>query len=208
MKTINSLILIIAIIIPISFGILYTFPNQILHATLEIHGMKYSYIVGEKYSFYYTLEGFGRICHSVMVSYPNYDGQIIGWGRDSDCNTEIQNKEFFYDSREHGFHHNSLVPQIPGIYKVSVHIENIQPVIFEFRVFPDAIFDDKIFVNKCESNGGVWNYTYHDCQGLSFAECKDLGGIFFSEDVTLPCTTEVCLDMKLYRMSCVFEYEN
>ncbi len=137
MKTINLLILIVLIVIPVSFGILYTFPNQIPHSTLEIHGMKDSYTVGEKYSFYYTLEGFGRSCHSVTVNYPNNEGKIIGWGVDRDCNTEIQNKEFFYDSREHEFHHDSLVPQIPGIYKVSVHIENIQPVIFEFRILDD-----------------------------------------------------------------------
>lgn len=29
-----------------------------------------------------------------------------------------------------------------------------------------AMLDDKIFVNKCESNGGTWNYTHHDCEGL------------------------------------------
>lgn len=147
MKTINLLILIALIIIPVTFGIMYVIPNPIPHSTLEIHGMKDSYTVGETYSFYYTLEGFGRTCHSVTVSYPDHDGKIMGWGADRDCNVEIQNKEFFYDSREHEFHHNSLVPQIPGIYKVSVHVENTQPAIFEFRVLPDTENEQPLKIN-------------------------------------------------------------
>ena len=69
-----------------------------------------------------------------------------------------------------------------------------------------AMLNDKIFVNKCESNDGVWNYTYHDCEILE-SECVDLGGIMISRGISVPCTGEICLDRKVYRMSCVFEYE-
>ena len=71
----------------------------------------------------------------------------------------------------------------------------------------EAMLDDKIFVNKCESNGGAWNYTYHDCEGL-WQVCRDVDGIMIQEDITKPCTGGVCLDRKVYRMSCVFEYED
>jgi len=70
-----------------------------------------------------------------------------------------------------------------------------------------AMLDDKIFVNKCESNGGVWDYTYHDC-GELWQVCGDVGGIMIQERITTPCTSGVCLDRVAYRISCVFEYEN
>lgn len=79
----------------------------------------------------------------------------------------------------------------------------------EFGIPPldlEAMLDDKIFVNKCGSNGGVWNYTYHDCEGLGL-ECKDVGGIHTAMSIST-CTTDICLDRGIYRTTCVFEYEN
>ncbi|MDH3203678.1 MAG: hypothetical protein OEL81_03235 [Nitrosopumilus sp.] len=80
-----------------------------------------------------------------------------------------------------------------------------------------AMLNDKLFVDKCESNGGVWNYTYHDCEAL-WQVCTDVGGIIVEEDVTPPCTdtgiiddplkVKVCRGAELLRVSCVFEYEN
>jgi len=70
----------------------------------------------------------------------------------------------------------------------------------------EAMLDDKTFVNKCESNDGVWNYTYHDCEGI-WETCQDVSGIKITRDTTKPCTG-VCLDRTVYRISCVFEYEN
>jgi hypothetical protein len=70
------------------------------------------------------------------------------------------------------------------------------------------MLDDKIFVNKCESNGGIWNYTYHDCEGLIQA-CNDIGGIYLNDDVTPICNPlDGCDASGLVRVSCVFEYEN
>ena len=91
----------------------------------------------------------------------------------------------------------------------------------EFGIPPldfTAMLDDKIFVNKCESNGGMWNYTRHDCEGL-WEVCPDIGGITIQEDITPPCidtgiidddplTVKVCHGAGIIRASCVFEYEN
>ncbi|WP_428325420.1 hypothetical protein [Nitrosopumilus sp.] len=91
----------------------------------------------------------------------------------------------------------------------------------EFGIPPldfTAMLDDKIFVNKCESNGGMWNYTRHDCEGL-WEVCPDIGGITIQEDITPPCidtgiidddplTVKVCHGAGVIRASCVFEYEN
>ena len=82
----------------------------------------------------------------------------------------------------------------------------------------EAMLDDKIFVNKCESNGGMWNYTYHDCEGLEKL-CTKVGGLHITRDITPPCTdtgiinndplkVKVCRGPEIIRMSCVFEYED
>ena len=76
----------------------------------------------------------------------------------------------------------------------------IQPLDFE------TMLNDKIFVDRCESNGGTWNYSYHDCEGI-WEICQDVGGIVLQRNITPPCTG-ICLDRAIYRMSCVFEYEN
>lgn len=81
-----------------------------------------------------------------------------------------------------------------------------------------AMLDDKIFVNRCESNGGIWNYTLHDCEGM-WQVCRDVGGIMIQENITPPCTDtgvinndpltiKVCNSAGIIRVSCVFEYEN
>ena len=56
-----------------------------------------------------------------------------------------------------------------------------------------AMLDDKTFVNKCESNGGIWNYTYHDCEGL-WNVCQDVDGIIIQEDITPSCTDTGVID--------------
>ena len=79
-----------------------------------------------------------------------------------------------------------------------------------------AMLNDKTFVNKCESNGGIWNYTYHDCEDL-WNVCQDVDGIIIKEDITPSCTDtgvidddpltiKVCRDAEIIRVSCVFEY--
>ena len=82
------------------------------------------------------------------------------------------------------------------------------------------MLDDKIFVNRCESNNGVWSYTNHDCEGL-WDVCREIGGINIQEDITTPCTgteiinddegpleIKICRGAAVIRASCVFEYEN
>lgn len=71
----------------------------------------------------------------------------------------------------------------------------------------DAMLNDKIFVDKCYSHGGTWNAEYTDCEEI-WEICRAIGGIRINQDVTPPCTVDVCLDVKLIRNSCVFPYEN
>lgn len=70
----------------------------------------------------------------------------------------------------------------------------------------EAMLNDKIFVEKCKSNGGTWNEKYADCEGM-WEKCTAVDGIRIARDVTLECTGDVCLDAELIRVSCVFPYE-
>jgi len=83
-------------------------------------------------------------------------------------------------------------------------IYNIESISF-LQLDLNAMLDDKIFVDKCESNGGIWNYTYHDCEGI-WETCQGVGGIHAPMRVSTPCDG-LCLDRVIYRLACVFEYE-
>ena len=71
----------------------------------------------------------------------------------------------------------------------------------------DAMLNDEIFVDKCESNGGNWNEQYSDCEEI-WERCTAVGGIRITRNVTPECNEDICLDMSLERISCVFPYEN
>jgi len=104
-------------------------------------------------------------------------------------------------------------PQNSTLVRIYKEVDfGIQPLNFT------AMLNDKIFVNKCESNGGIWNYTYHDCEGL-WQVCRDMGGIMIQEDITPLCmdtgiidddplTIKVCNGAGIIRASCVIPYEN
>lgn len=71
----------------------------------------------------------------------------------------------------------------------------------------EAMLNDKIFVDKCETVWGKWNYTYQDCEEIVDI-CTRSGGSVMFRDITPVCTEEICLAAKFHRISCVFEYEN
>lgn len=100
---------------------------------LEIHGMKDVYHVGEEYSFYYTLTGYGNTCHSWIVAYPDESGTIQHKGEAIDC-LRPTNKELDYDSRTDLRQFNSKMPMIEGKYNVTVSLENLESVVHEVTV--------------------------------------------------------------------------
>ena len=151
MKT-RFLIIIISIGIAVgSVSILYAV--QIPHYSLEIQGMKDVYNVGEEYSFYYTLSGFGHTCRSWIVSYPDHNGEIKKAGEALDC-TRSTNKELSYDSRKDSRMFTSQVPKIEGKYNVTVSLENLGSVIHEFRVVSDIQNDYELDEALCMGGRG------------------------------------------------------
>lgn len=139
MKTRTQIILLLIIISVGSVSALYA--TQLPHYSLEIHGINDTYFVGEEYSFYYTLSGFGNTCKSWIVSYPDQNGEIKKAGEAIDC-FRPTNKELDYDSRKDSRLFTSQVPKIEGKYNVTVSLENLEPVIHEFRVIPYDDFEE------------------------------------------------------------------
>ena len=111
------------------------------HYEVKIHGMKDTYQIGETYSFYYTISGYGNTCGGWYVSFPDKNGVIQTRGSVIDC-TKIVNKDLNYDSSKDNRKFSSLVPQTSGKYNVTVYLENAQPVVYEFDVLPNKKLDD------------------------------------------------------------------
>ncbi len=162
MKTRTQIILFLIIILVGSVSVFYA--TKVVHYTLEIQGMKEEYFVGEEYSFYYTLVGYGNTCHSWTVFYPDQNGEIKKAGEAVDC-TRHTNKELDYDSRNESRMFSSKVPQIEGKYNVTVSLENIKPVTFEFVVKTNPSNYDGIYESEnLLCIGGRGMIVNEDCE--------------------------------------------
>ncbi len=133
-------IILLSIVIVVGFVSVF-YAAQIPHYSLEIQGMKDTYFVGEDYSFYYTLSGFGNTCKLWTVSYPDQNGEVKKAGEVIDCHRPT-NKELDYDSRQDSRLFTSQVPRIEGKYNITVSLENLEPIIYEFRVMPQDDFEE------------------------------------------------------------------
>lgn len=128
MKSRSLIILFLIIGIIGTMSILYAY--QLPHYSLEIQGMKDTYYVGEKYSFYYTLSGYGHTCGTWLVWYPDQKGDVIPKGEVIDCSRPT-NKEFSFNSEKF----TSIMPDTAGIYNVTVSVSKIkESTVFEFTV--------------------------------------------------------------------------
>ena len=160
MKTVQ--LIIIGVGIPVA-GIMIGvyFPSiDSTHYDLEIQGMKEEYQIGEQYSFYYHVSGYGNTCGRWVVSFPDKNGVIQYSGETVDC-TQLVNKNLDYDSRTSNRKFSSFVPQIPGQYNVTVSIENTEPVVYKFVVLPEMkqVDDGRRF-----QHGFTPSFEYHRVQ--------------------------------------------
>ena len=132
MKTRNQIALFLILVLVRSISVLYA--SQLPHYSLEIQGMNDKYYAVQSYSFYYTLSGFGNTCGFWLVTFPNFDGNVIHKGEVVDC-IGSTNMALSYDSRDDSRIFTSLVPKVKGKYNVTVHVEKIKkPVIHKFVV--------------------------------------------------------------------------
>ena len=130
MKT-RYIIIILGIIISSSviFAILFESPFQKEHYDIEITGLKDVYLVGEPYSFSYTISGYGYSCGDREIKYPDENGNTVETAVDVDCNTDAPKTKFIIDSKDESNMENISIKN-PGRYAVSVLFSkstNIEP---------------------------------------------------------------------------------
>jgi hypothetical protein len=167
MGIIVSVIIVGSVIFALSFE--YSFDNA--YYDIQIQGMKEEYVVGDEYSFYYTLSGRGNTCGSWIVWYPDKDGVIQHNGAVVDC-TSDKNRNLSYDSRSDSRMFTSHVPEIEGKYNVTVSLENAKPVVYEFTVLPKKTNSSITEDNFTESKVLECYALFHcDHTKQNFEEC-------------------------------------
>lgn len=167
MVIIVSVIIVGSVIFALSFE--YSFEKEFYE--INIQGMKEEYHIGDKYSFYYTLSGYGNTCNAWTVYYPDKDGSIQHNGAVIDC-TGIANNHLSYDSRKDNRIFTSFVPEIEGKYNVTVSLENANNLgYYEFTVLPKKV-DSSITVGSDESKV-LECYALFQCDSMkqNFDEC-------------------------------------
>lgn len=162
-----SVIIISSIIFALSFE--YSFENE--YYEIKIQGMKEKYVVGDEYSFYYTLSGYGNTCGAWIASYPDKYGVIQHRGAVVDC-TAIINRNLSYDSRADNRMFTSFVPEIEGKYNVTVSLENTKPKIYGFTVLPKKA-DYPITEDNYTESKVLECYSLFHCNSTkqNFEEC-------------------------------------
>lgn len=131
MKT-SQIIIISGIIITISLVsvIFLESPFQKEHYDIEIFGLKDVYLVGEQYSFYYIISGYGYSCADREVVYPDQNGNTMQNGIDVNCNTSQPKTKFVIDSRDES-EMKPIAIKNPGRYAVGITFDNSPPTHVE-----------------------------------------------------------------------------
>ena len=93
------------------------------HYDIEIFGLKDKYKVGEEYSFYFVISGYGYSCANYETKYPDESGQVIGLGAEVLCAPETSMHEFEINPIENRGTLGNTGIKNPGTYTVSVTFE-------------------------------------------------------------------------------------
>lgn len=93
------------------------------HYEIEILGLKEQYRIGEEYSFYFVISGYGYACASYEVAYPDENGRIAKTRVDVSCNTEQHMGKFEINYLERKGTLGNTGIQKPGTYTITVTFE-------------------------------------------------------------------------------------
>lgn len=95
------------------------------HYEIKITGMKDVYLVGEPYSFSYILSGYGNLCGSTKVMFPDQNGNTKGKVIHTDCVANAPKKDFVWDAqKKRGTTYGHVGIMHPGRFPVSVEFGN------------------------------------------------------------------------------------
>ena len=104
----------------------FEFPFEKEHYDIEITGLKDVYLVGEPYSFSYTISGYGYACASQEITYPDENGNTLRTVIDADCRSGAPKTNFIIYS-ENNANIKPIEIQNPGRYNVGVLFEKSPP---------------------------------------------------------------------------------
>ena len=91
------------------------------HYSIEITGMKDIYLIGEQYDFSYVISGYGYLCGSKKITFPDQNGDTRMIHSSSSCIAGVPMTEFVIDSQT-DFSAQSVhgTVNIPGTYNVTI----------------------------------------------------------------------------------------
>ncbi|AFS82967.1 hypothetical protein NSED_05825 [Candidatus Nitrosopumilus sediminis] len=90
---------------------------------LEIVGLKDEYMLGEEYSFYFVISGYGHECAGINLSYPDEDGKLQGWAQMPLCDPNVPMHEFKTNYYDRGELFGNITIKNPGTYTITVIFE-------------------------------------------------------------------------------------
>ena len=109
---------------------------------IKIVGLKDEYVLGEVYSFYFVISGYGHECAGINVSYPDEEGRLLGWGSEPLCDPNIVQHNFEINSTDRQEFFGNVAIKNPGTYTVTVIFE--QPN----KYFPTILSKDFRIMEK------------------------------------------------------------
>lgn len=93
------------------------------HYEIDIIGLKDEYALGEEYSFYFVISGYGYACANYDAKYPDENGNTIAMGAEVLCAAEQHMTEFEINQLDRKGTLGNIAIQKPGTYTVTVTFE-------------------------------------------------------------------------------------
>lgn len=161
-------------------------PDAKEHYEIEIKGLKDEYVIGEPYSFYFVISGYGYECGGIKVAYPDSDGKLQGGVQMPLCDAKLVMHNFEISSVDRQKNSESIAINKSGTYTVTVTFERPDKyfpttISKEFRVveYIDENSDNVSTLKKIQSETGDYNLN-----------CKDgLHLVYKKSDKSSACVT-------------------
>lgn len=90
------------------------------HYEIEIIGLEDEYVLGEEYSFYFIISGYGHECTGINVSYPDENGKLQGSGQEHICDPNLVMHDFEINSTDRQELFGNIAIKNPGTYIITV----------------------------------------------------------------------------------------
>lgn len=151
----------------------FALDDEILHPTMialeehyeiQIIGLEDEYLIGEEYSFYFVISGYGHSCANHQASYPDEDGNIMHVGAEVLCAPETSMHEFKINSLDRKGTLGNTGINKPGTYTVTITFEKPN------KYFPTKISKEFRVIESFTKLPSSEDYEF---ESLSDARCDE-----------------------------------